>query len=107
MSFASLIVAAVTFLFALLASWALLMPFFKEEVLREEQEDPELLDLLARKDLALQALEDLERDFLLRRIPENDYARSKAELVDDAALYVAKIEQLSSSAALHASRPAK
>jgi hypothetical protein len=88
-----LILLAVTFLFALVASWALLVPFFEPQKFATGVggEEDELRDLAERQEIALQALAELETDYLAGKLGQDDYQKSKAELVRDAAFYLEKL----------------
>ena len=64
-SLGALIAVAMSFFLALLASWAILMPFFETES-AETAPNGSAKDLLLKRDYMLDALEDLEQDFRAR-----------------------------------------
>lgn len=93
----SMIIAAVTFFLALLATWALLLPYLAvSEVTSEtesaEREQRESLEI--RKETAFTELEELEEDHVTRRITEREYEKSRAELAVEAGEYQRSIEEL-------------
>jgi hypothetical protein len=100
MSLSAVVLAALSFLLALICSWAILLPFFEAE--RESDagdtagRDDSLTQLRLRKEAALDALEDLEGDYLSKRVEEAQYAESKAELTDETAELMNRIESLES-----------
>lgn len=95
MSLFTLVFIAVTFLFALAASWALVVPFFSSEGVDSifSEEDSISTELVERKERIMEALEDLEQDIAGGKISELDYERNKAELTAEAAKCLAEIDK--------------
>ena len=92
-----MIAIAFTFLLALIASWALVLPFFqKEEEVALDQSDQRAKEseLLQRKEMALQRLEELEQDYLAEKLSDSDYQQSKLELTDEAARCLVELDQI-------------
>ena len=81
---------------ALVASWALLLPFFQKQALgvRDTVEVERAREVSQKKEIALTALEDLEQDYLLHRVTEDGYQKTRAELMADAAVCVAELDGL-------------
>ncbi|MCB0323709.1 MAG: hypothetical protein KDD69_09060 [Bdellovibrionales bacterium] len=95
MSLLQLIFIAVTFLLALVASWGLLMPFFRsEEPLLAGDSEVQLLDLVQRRERLLQALEDLEHEHSLGKVSAEAYEQTKAELTRETAECLAAFDRM-------------
>lgn len=96
MTIQTLIAIALSFSIALVISWALVLPFFQSTAKRRgvAEKDQLLIDALDRKERVIQALEDLEQDFLAKKLSDEDYRQSKSELVEEAVASVALIERL-------------
>jgi len=91
MNLFSLIALALSFFLAMLASWALLLPFFEgEEVASAGGERRN--DLLLKKETVLDALEDLNEDHQSGKISDTQFAESKRELTAQAAEILRDLE---------------
>ena len=95
MALGSLIAVALSFFLALLASWSLLLPFFESPSTSSGQgaNGGEKNSLILKRDLMLDALEDLEQDFRARKISESDYRDAERELVAEAGEIFAKLDE--------------
>ncbi len=105
MELAELVATAVSFLFSLAISWALMAPFFAKEEegnAGEESRELEKESLLRRKDMLFESLEDLELERAGGKIDENHYESSKAELTKQTSDCLSSLDSLeeSSKAAL-------
>ena len=114
MTLPALIAIALSFAVAMFCSWALLVPFYEGE---ENQADSESLrsnpgaatisELKIRKETMLGALEDLEADFVTKRIDADSYEESKEELSGQAAQILTSIDNLQSKVVAHQTTKAK
>ncbi len=97
MAIASLVMLAVSLFFALIISWAIVLPFFQQaENQRGVAEHVQIVrDAIERKERVLQALEDLEQEYLSEKLSEEDYQQSKAELTHEAMACVEIVDRLS------------
>ncbi len=93
MTLGTLIAVALSFFLALLASWALLIPFFEGGEERAASPEGSRVDLTLKRDITLDALEDLEQDFRARKLSESDYREAKNELVAEAGEIFAKLDE--------------
>lgn len=87
------IMLVTSLLFALGASWFLLMPFFKTEVTALDDSRGATKELLLQKESLLNALEDLESDKLSGVVTEEHYEISKKELLAETASCVKMLER--------------
>lgn len=72
---------AISLLFALFCAWAILLPFYTERKASKGYAP----DLAAEaREKLLSNLEELEFDYLAKKISEEDYLRSKNELLKEA-----------------------
>ena len=97
MSVFSVVLLAVTFFAALAVSWALLLPIFREpedNKIDEQENQIARMTLLERKEILLQALEELEQDLAAARVTSSDYEKTKAELTRDLAQSLSQIDAL-------------
>ena len=102
MSIISIVMLALTFLASLVASWLLLIPFFEERESSRGYQFEGIAaagDLLQRRELLFEALEELEFDLRSSRIDQEAYQLAKAELSAEAAKQLEKIDGLSSKLA--------
>lgn len=97
MNTAAVLSIAFSFLFALVCSWVMLLPFFEERVpdVVAPGDQPARDALEIRKEQALSELEELEMDRLGGKITDADYQQSRAELTADAAAILQQLEQSS------------
>ncbi len=95
-------IAAILFLIALLLtiSLYLMTPLMGNRTRRVVEEPQEVSSLLAERERLLNALQELEFDFQLGKIPEDDYPTQRKDLVQKGAEVLKKLD------ALGASRPA-
>ncbi|MFN8388848.1 MAG: hypothetical protein U0136_01000 [Bdellovibrionota bacterium] len=98
MTLPGLILIALSFFLALFCSWVILAPFFElqeapEDVLAARKRDS-LTELKLKKETMLDALDDLEADFLTARLDQPEYERAKDELTDEAAELLSSIDSL-------------
>ncbi len=91
----SLIPLALSFLFALLVSWGVVLPFFQKGGERRgiSAEDQSLADMRQRKERLMQALEELEQEHLGGRLSDEEYQLTRAELTQEAAQCLAQLDQ--------------
>ena len=98
MTLTVLIFAALSFFLALVCSWAILLPFFETaDHAAENLPNPQaesLAELRIRKETMLDALEDLENDYLTKRVDDEDYAEAKNELTIEASAVLSSMELL-------------
>ena len=78
--------------FALFASWFLLLPFFKTVQELGDGIQGELRELSLKKEMLMNALEDLENDKLSGILAEDQYQASKKELLAETAQCLSKID---------------
>ncbi len=88
--------AAVLFLIALLlvVSLYLVTPLMSNRVRRVPEETKETSSLLAERERLLTALQELDFDFQLGKIPEEDYPAQRAELLRKGAEILKKLDAL-------------
>ena len=83
-------------------------PFYEPHLVEEEgltqREDHELSGLLAERDRILTALQELEFDHVLGKIPDEDYPAQRAGLVQRGADILRKLDQLPVSGAMPEAR---
>ena len=71
--------------FFILVAWFISRPLFERKSISFSKDDQELSHLLAERDRALNALQELEFDFLLGKIPEEDYPLQRSILLQQGA----------------------
>jgi len=86
----AIIFLAISFLLALAVSWAILIPFFESASPAPASDSAS--ELLIKKDVLLDALEDLEQDFHAAKLEERDYEDAKKELTSEAGAVLSQIE---------------
>ena len=91
--------AAVLFLIALLlaVSLYLVRPLMNNRSRRVTEETQEVSSLLAERERLLNALQELDFDFNLGKIPEEDYPAQRAELLQRGADILKKLDALAPS----------
>ena len=72
-----LISLSICLLIALLASWAILAPFFLDKL----KTVSEVSEGLSQKEVLMQQLEDLEHDYRTEKLEEDHYRQMKQALV--------------------------
>jgi hypothetical protein len=95
-------IAAILFLIALLltVSLYLVTPLLSDRTRRVAEEPQEVSSLLAERERLLNALQELDFDFQLGKIPEDDYPAQRSDLLQKGADVLKRLD------ALGASRPA-
>ena len=88
--------AAILFLIALLlvVSLYLVTPLISHETRRATEETQEVSSLLAERERLLTALQELDFDFQLGKIPEEDYPTQRADLLRKGADILKKLDAL-------------
>jgi hypothetical protein len=91
--------AAVLFLIALLlaVSLYLVTPLMNNRLGRVTEETQEVSSLLAERERLLNALQELDFDFKLGKIPEEDYPEQRAELLQRGADILKRLDALAPS----------
>lgn len=89
------ITLAIALLLSLAALGWVLWPLFSARVAPYHTENEEMLELIFRKDASLAAIKDLEFDYQVGKISEEDYQRFDARLRRQAIGYMQQIEKLS------------
>ena len=91
--------AAVLFLIALLlaVSLYLVAPVMNNRPRRRTEETQEVSSLLAERERLLNALQELDFDFQLGKIPEEDYPDQRADLLKRGAEVLKKLDALAAS----------
>src|SRR5512142_282133 len=91
--------AAILFLVALLlaVSLYLVTPLMNNRSARRAQETQEVSSLLAERERLLNALQELDFDFQLGKIPEEDYPEQRADLLRRGAEVLKKLDALAAS----------
>lgn len=84
-----------TFGVIFLVGMYLYMPFLRGYGRRVTQEDHKLSSLLAERDRVLSSLQELDFDFKLGKIPEEDYPAQRTSLLQKGADILRKIDSLS------------
>lgn len=93
-------IGSILLILALLVPVALFIarPFYEPRLVEEEgltqREDHDLSGLLAERDRILTALQELEFDHVLGKIPEEDYPAQRAGLVQQGAEVLRRLDQL-------------
>ena len=95
MSVFSIVCLAVTLLFSLAASWALVLPFFQPESEQINSSQDPVAELMSRKEQLLESIEELEFEFSTSKIAESDYRQARKELTQQAAECVQKLSSFS------------
>jgi hypothetical protein len=85
----------ITALIALAALLYVAWPLLVKQVPPYQQQDDRLIDLIHRKDVVLTAIKDLEFDFQVGKISEEDFQRFNERLRRQAIIYMQQIEKLS------------
>ena len=100
--------AAVLFLIALLlaVSLYLVTPLMSNRTRRVTEDTQEVSSLLAERERLLNALQELDFDFKLGKIPEEDYPAQRAELLQRGAEILKRLDALPLSRVPAASRQA-
>lgn len=89
-----------TFGVLFLVGMYLYMPFLRGYGRRVTQEDHNLSSLLAERDRVLSSLQELDFDFKLGKIPEEDYPAQRTSLLQKGADVLRKIDSLSEKISL-------
>jgi hypothetical protein len=91
--------AAILFLVALLlaVSLYLVTPLMNNRTTRRREETQEVSSLLAERERLLNALQELDFDFQLGKIPEEDYPEQRADLLQRGAEVLKKLDALAAS----------
>ena len=91
--------AAILFLIALLlaVSLYLVTPLMNNRAARRTQETQEVSSLLAERERLLNALQELDFDFQLGKIPEEDYPEQRADLLRRGAEVLKKLDAVAAS----------
>ncbi|HXF84335.1 MAG TPA: zinc ribbon domain-containing protein [Anaerolineales bacterium] len=79
---------------ALLVGFYLYAPFLERQLRLVTREEHELSILLAERDRVLSALQELDFDFQLGKIPEEDYPTQRANLLQKGAEILKKLDEL-------------
>lgn len=92
-------IAAILFLVALLlgVSLYLVTPLINNRPRRRAQETQEVSSLLAEQERLLNALQELDFDYQLGKIPEEDYPAQRADLLTRGAEILKKLDALAAS----------
>jgi hypothetical protein len=92
---------AILLLIAILLSVALYLaaPLMSNPTSRVLQESQEVSSLMAERDRIINALQELDFDFKLGKIPDEDYPVQRAELLQTGASVLKKLDHLSSTPA--------
>jgi hypothetical protein len=98
--------AAILFLIALLlaVSLYLVTPLMNNRPRRRTEETQEVSSLLAERERLLNALQELDFDHQLGKIPEEDYPSQRADLLQRGAAVLEKLDALAASRPQPASR---
>jgi hypothetical protein len=83
-----------TFAVFILVGWYLYTPFVRGYGQRVTREEHELSALLAEQDRVLSSLQELDFDFKLGKIPEEDYPAQRSSLLQKGADVLRKIDTL-------------
>ena len=92
-------IAAILFLIALLltVSLYLMTPLMGDRSRRVAEEPQEVSSLLAERERLLNALQELDFDFQLGKIPEDDYPVQRTDLLQKGAEVLKKLDALGAS----------
>ncbi len=92
-------IAAILFLIALLltVSLYLMSPLMGERMRRPAEEPQEVSSLLAERERLLNALQELDFDFQLGKIPDDDYPAQRTDLLQKGAEVLKKLDALAPS----------
>ncbi len=92
-------IAAILFLVALLltVSMYLVSPLMGGRTRRTAEEPQQVSSLLAERERLLNALQELDFDFQLGKIPEEDYPAQRADLLQKGAEVLKKLDALGAS----------
>ncbi len=98
--------AAILFLIALLLAVGLYLatPLMNGATRRSGEETQEVSALLAERERLLNALQELEFDFQLGKIPEEDYPAQRADLLRKGAEILKKLDALAPARPIRASK---
>ena len=94
MSLSDIVLLAVSFVVALIASWTVLLPFFSPGSAEVNTDQERLAEREAQQDQLLRLLSELESDLLEQKIAEDEYQRSREQLLSQAAAVYSEIEQI-------------
>jgi hypothetical protein len=87
----------------LLVGWFVSRPFFEKDAFsvgrNERQEDHERSSLLAERDRVLNALQEMDFDYDLHKIPDEDYATQRALILQHGADVLRQLDALQPEAA--------
>ena len=92
-----IVVVVVIVLMALVALWWIFKPLFdesEEEVEILSPEDQRLLELEERRDTLYATIKDLKQDLEDKKVTEADFQQMRAELMQQAAVILRQIDQL-------------
>jgi len=78
----------------ILVGMYLYAPFMQKRVRRVAEEDHDLSALMAERDRALSSLQELDFDFKLGKIPEEDYPTQRANLLQKGADILRKLDEM-------------
>jgi hypothetical protein len=113
-SLSEIILLAGTFVLALGVSWMLIAPFFSSHLSPDEVNAAEGGDLqldramlLRRKEMLLEALEDLEQERRSGKIETAEYQTSRAELQQSTAACLAELDALAQRDTTESARAAQ
>jgi hypothetical protein len=101
--------AAILFLLALLlaVSLYLVTPLLSSRTLQSTEETPEVSALLAERERLLTALQELDFDFQLGKIPAEDYPAQRADLLRRGADVLQKLDELAPEQSAQAGKKAQ
>ena len=86
----------------ILVGMYLYAPFMERRARRVTEEEHELSALMAERDRVINSLQELDFDFKLGKIPEEDYPAQRASLLQKGADILRKIDTLAPRAGLRA-----
>ncbi len=89
------ITVTIALLLSLAALAYVIWPFFTSTVAPYHTEDDQLIELITRKDSVMAAIKDLDFDYRVGKISEEDFQRFDARLRRQAIAYIQQIEKLS------------
>jgi len=97
-----IVVIVVIVLMALAALWWILKPLFaeSEDVKAFSPEDQQVLELEERRDTIYATIKDLKQDLEDNKITETDFQQLRAELMQQAAIILRQLDQLTGDADL-------
>jgi len=89
-----IIIFVASLLFAFFASWFLLVPFFRPEEVLDDDTLGEMKELSLKKEMLMNALEDLENDKFSGVLTGEQYESSKKELLAETAQCLSAIQRI-------------